>query len=129
MCRGNATPRRIRHVEELAISAIPIQLTRLLKGLAEAASVYEWVYMAIGDEKVLPAIVVEIHECGPPLDVSCVAGEAGLNCNVQKAAVAIVAVESGGVAGEVGLEDIEVAVAVVVGGGGSHSGLLAPVFV
>src|ERR1700680_1101275 len=129
MFRRNASPRRIRHVEELAISPIPVQLTRLLERLAKSAGVYELEDMAIGDEKVLPTVVVEIHERSPPLDVLSVAGQAGFDGNVQKAAVAIVAIQSGGVAGEVGLEDIEIAVAIEVGGGRSHSGLLAPVFI
>ncbi len=54
------------------------------------------------------------------------AGGVGL---VGEGAVALRAVEGRGVVGEVGLEEVEVAVAVVVGRGGAHAGLLAAVFV
>jgi len=46
-----------------------------------------------------------------------------------KVPFALVAVEVRDVAVEVGLEDVEPPVAVVVGGGHAHAGLLEPVFV
>src|SRR5258708_36194190 len=52
-------------------------------------------------------------------------GEGG----VVKSAIAVVAIECSGVVGEIGFENIEIAVAVVVGNGGTHAGLFAAVVI
>ena len=58
-----------------------------------------------------------------------VEAEAGGGSGVGEGAVAVVLVERRRVVGEICLENVEVAVAVVVGDRRSHAGLLAPVFV
>src|SRR5690348_12170805 len=55
--------------------------------------------------------------------------ETGGEGRVGERAVAVVVVEGGGVVGEIGFEDVEIAVAIVVGHGRAHAGLGAPVLV
>src|SRR5260370_27944300 len=55
--------------------------------------------------------------------------KAGGEGGVVKSAIAVVAIERSGVVGEIGFENIELAVAVVVGNGGTHAGLFAAVVI
>ena len=85
--------------------------------------------MSVGEEEVGPAVVVDVGEHGSPAEGVGVDAEACRESHVGEGAVGIVVVEGGGVVGEVGLEEVEATVSVVVGGGSAHPGLLAAVFV
>ncbi len=71
--------------------------------------------MTVNDEEIGPAVVVDVGEHGAPAEGIGVDGEACGEGHIGEGAVAVVVVEGGGVVGEVGLEEVEVAVAVVVG--------------
>ena len=71
--------------------------------------------MTVDDEEIGPAVVVDVGEHGAPAEGVGVDAEAGWEGYVGEGAVAVSVVEGGGVVGEVGLEEVEVAVAVVVG--------------
>src|SRR5260370_17943742 len=55
--------------------------------------------------------------------------KAGGEGGVVKSAIGVVAIERSGVVGEIGFENIELAVAVVVGNGGTHAGLFAAIVI
>src|SRR5271157_212109 len=72
--------------------------------------------VAVADEDVGPAVVIEVEPTASPTQVLRVQAEAGLEGGVLEVPAAHVAVERWGVAGEVGFENVEIAVAVEVGG-------------
>ena len=67
--------------------------------------------VAVASEDVGPAIVIEIEKAGSPAEKARVAPEPGLEGHVFEIVVAQVAIEGRGIAGEVGFEDRELAVA------------------
>src|SRR5262245_36787377 len=83
--------------------------------------------VAVDQEDVEPAVVVEIHEPAAPAEEARIDADAGGEGHVVEAQAgrlhAKVAVERRGVAGEVGLEDVEQPVAVVIADAHAHSGL------
>src|SRR6185437_7956872 len=85
--------------------------------------------VAVGGDDVGPAIVVDVDEHGAPAEFVGVDAETGRIGYVVEGAVTVGVVEGGGVVGEIGLEDVQVAVAVVVGDRGAHAGLLAPILI
>src|SRR5208283_1203460 len=129
MARRDAGAGVVGHIEELAVAAVPIEQARLLECLADAAAVEVGIDVAVGDDDILPAVVVEVEEADAPADVLGVDGEAGLGGDLGETNLAEVAVEVGDVAGEIGLDDVEPAVVIVIGGRGAHAGLLMAVLV
>ena len=85
--------------------------------------------MAVDVQNVLPAILIDIEKGRAPAEKLRMNAESGAHRDIGKRHLAQVAIERRRVVGEIGLEDIELAVAVVVAGGGTHAGLLAAVFV
>ena len=100
-----------------------------MKIAAEMLGVDLGIDVTVYEQEVGPTVVVEIEKHGAPAEVLGVQAETRGVGDVVESAVAIVAVERGGVVGEVGFENVEAAVAVVVGGRGAHAGLGAAVFV
>src|SRR5579884_2203159 len=74
-------------------------------------------------KNVEPAIVVQIHEAGAPANILRIDRKTGGKCRVIKKLSAEVVIKDGSVATEVREEQIQVAVAVVISHGYSHSGL------
>ena len=84
---------------------------------------------AAGDEKkVGQAVVVQIDDARPPSHVSCLDAKSGADRDVVEVAVAVVPIQHVGVVGEVGLENIEVPVEIVVADRDAHARLLESVF-
>ena len=94
-----------------------IEDARFLEGAAEMLAVDFGVNVSVYKKNIGPAIAVEIEEHSAPAEVFGVESEAGGVGDVVESAVAVVTIESGGVVGEIGFEDVEFAVAVVVGDG------------
>jgi len=103
------------NVGERAVSVVVIKDARFLEGAAEMLAVDFGVDVAVDEEEIGPAVVVEVEEHRAPAEIFGVEAEASGISNIVKSAVAIVAIESRGVVGEIGFENVEVAVAVVVG--------------
>src|SRR5437660_1165721 len=79
--------------------------------------------VAVADEDVGPAVVIHIEEAATPAEKLCVAAEPAGERGVFKTGVADVVVEGRCVAGEIGFDDVEIAVEIVIGGGDAHAGL------
>ena len=75
-----------------------------------------------------PTVVVVVDKTAAPRDILIVDADAGREGDVGEGAVAVVVIEVAGVVGEICLENIEPAVAIVVGDADAHAGLLVAVF-
>src|SRR5205807_6815443 len=79
--------------------------------------------VAIADQDVGPAIVIHVEETAAPAEVLSVGAKAGGEGCVFETGAAEIVIERGSVSGEVGFDEIEVAIEIVVGGGDTHAGL------
>src|SRR5579864_9272094 len=79
--------------------------------------------MAVGDENIDPTVVVEVDETYAPAQEAGILAEAGLKGFILEDQIALVVVETRRIAGEVGLDYVEIAVAIVVGSRHAHSRL------
>ncbi len=79
--------------------------------------------MAVRHQYVEPAVVIHVEEANSPAKQTSINAEAARVCPVFKRAVAQIGVKRIGVAGEVGLCDVKIAVAIVVADRDAHAGL------
>src|SRR5439155_21083547 len=79
--------------------------------------------VAVADQNVGPAVIIHVKKSAAPTQIARIQSQAAFEGAVFEISVATIAVQRMRVAGEIGLEDVEVAVAVVIGGGDSHAGL------
>src|SRR5712691_4990644 len=85
--------------------------------------------VTVSDKNIRPTVVVIIEKAAAPAQIFQVEAKFGVERPEGEVPVALVAVEVRHVVLEVALENIEPAVGIVVPGGNTHSGLLAPVLV
>ena len=79
------------------------------------------IYVPVGEEDILPAVVVEIQETGPETQILGVHSQTNLQARVVEAAVAVVLIESRDLVGKVRAHDIEPAIPVIVGNSDPHA--------
>src|ERR1700722_3144234 len=103
------------NVGEGAVTIVVIKDARFLESAAQMLAVDFRIDVAVDEEEIGPAVIVEVEEHGAPAEVFGVEAQAGGIGDVVESAVAVVAIESGGVVGEICFEDVELAVAVVIG--------------
>src|SRR5439155_18327408 len=85
--------------------------------------------MPVGQKDVQPTVVLNVHKAASPAQVARVLAQTGRQCGVDEIPISGARVKAGGVVREVGFEDVEPAVGVVVAGGSAHAGLFLAVFV
>src|SRR5690349_4208646 len=127
--RTNAWTSIDGYIFELPVVLVPVENFAFPESAAEAVGIYLWIDVTVGYEQVRPAVVVNVDkECAPTqkLGICTQSRDVG---DVRKSAVTIVVVERRRFVGEVGPDDIQPAVAVVVHRVGAHTGFFAPVFV
>src|ERR1017187_1911973 len=118
-----------RNILETPVAEVLVNNSRILEGLAEVVGVNFRVDVPIDLNDVRPAVIVVVNEAAAPGDVAVVDADTRGKGDIAVGSVAVVVVEVDRVVHEVGLEDIEPAVAVVVGHGQPHAGLLMSVVV
>ena len=111
------------HVFELAVAQIAIEILALGVGRIHLRAIDLGIHVAVGDEDVEPAIVIDVDEADAPAEQARIDAEACLVGAIVERAVAEIHKERIGIAGEIGLHDIEHAVAVVIANGNAHAGL------
>ena len=79
--------------------------------------------MAVTQQDIGPAIAIEIEKRRAPAEKPCVAAQARLKRGVLEGVVAEIVIQAGGVTGEVGLNDVEAPIAIIIGRGDAHAGL------
>src|SRR5580704_16807362 len=91
--------------------------------------VYFGIDVAVDQQEIGPTVIVEIEKHGAPAEILGVQAEAGVKSDIVEGAIAVVAIERGSVVGEIGFENVQVAVAVEIRNGGTHASLFFSVFV
>ncbi len=113
---------------KLATVEVAEELGTLRPGGSPVEAVYADVDVAVGDEGVEQAVVVEVQETvSPSQEWDGGLSESGFEAYVGEAGVAVVAEQGFVVVGEGADQKIDLAVAIVVADGDSHGGLLASV--
>src|SRR3989441_4273970 len=79
--------------------------------------------VAVANENVGPAVVVHVEKAAAPAEILRVSAESSGESGVLEIGATEIAIERGRVAGEIRLDDVEIAVEVVIGGGDAHAGL------
>src|SRR5439155_19179090 len=119
----DARSRLHRDIFEAAVSQVSIeQLALRISGFGFELLDF-WIYMPVTDQDVWPAIVVHIKKSAAPAKVLRVRAEAGSKSCIFKIRAAEIVIKRRRVAREIGFDDIEIAIHVVVGGRDSHPGL------
>ena len=111
------------HVFKLAVAQVAVKILALRIGGIHLCSVHLGIDVAVGDQDVEPAIVVDIDEAHTPAQQPGIHAQSRLVGAVVEGAVAEIHEEGVGIAGEIGLHNVEHAVAVVVADGNAHAGL------
>src|SRR5262249_41048703 len=79
--------------------------------------------VAVADENVRPAIIVGIEKATAPTKVLGVTAKPSLKGGILEIGASNIVIERGSVAGEIGLDDVEIPVEIIVRGGDAHPGL------
>ena len=109
------------HVLEAPVAQVPVEELRLPIGDVQLSTGQLRVDVAVGDEDIRPAVVVEVEEIDAEAEVLAVDAEPRLDARVDEAG-AVVAVQRGHLFGEVGPDDVEPAVGIVVADPDAHPG-------
>src|SRR5258708_2603133 len=121
---GNAGPHLRRNILEASIAEILVDQARVLEGLIEMVVVNLRVNVSIHLKDVLPAIIVIVNKRASPCDIAVVDSNTGSERNVGESPIAVVVEQVAGVVSEVGFENVEPAVALVLRDGDTHPSLL-----
>ena len=119
--RRHGRPRARRHVDEAAVAGVAIEQVRLPVGEVQLAPVQLRIHVTVGDEDVLPAVVVEVEEVHAKADVLPVDAEAGPEARDLERTRTVVPVQRGDLLGEVRADDVEPTVGVVVSYTDAHA--------
>src|SRR3954463_10155558 len=103
--------------------------SRLFIAAAEVLAINLGIYVAIHQQQIRPAVVVDVEEHCSPSQILRVQPQSSCGSGVGKGPIPVVFIESGGIVGKIRLENIQMPVAVIVRDGRSHPGLLAAILV
>src|SRR4030095_13727360 len=110
-------------IDETALAAVAIDdLALLVSGFGRDLPDFR-IHVAVREEQIEPAVVVEIDERGAPPEPPRVQADAGREGAILAEPVAGVGIQRRRIAGEVRLEDVQGAVAIVVADRDAHAGL------
>src|SRR4029077_14417223 len=112
---------------EMAIAEVFVDQAWILEGLSGVVALNLRVDVAIDLNDVGPAVIVVIDEAAAPRDILIVDANPGGKGSVAEGSIAVVVIEVAGVVGEVCFENVEPAIAVVVGHAHAHAGLLVAI--
>ncbi len=112
---GDAASGLRRQIEELPVSSIPVEQPPLLEFFSGVTCVHFGIYVAVGEDQILPSIVIDIQSGCSPSQIPGIDREATIDGRVDEIVAALVTIEGVGIVCEVGLEDIEPPVVTEVG--------------
>ena len=94
-------------IKKLAVAAIPVEQAGLFEMFGSVGLVNLGIHMPIGDDQILPTIVVKVEKGRTPSQVLGIDREAGADRIVLKIILAPIAIEGVGVVGKICLEDVQ----------------------
>src|ERR1700680_3346072 len=113
---------------EFGTVQISEELGALRPSCAPIRLVRDRIDVAVGNENIKEAVIVEVEEAGAPAEEwNRGIPETGFEGNVGERGIAIVTIESFVIVGEGSDEEIELAVAIVVAGADAHGRLAAAI--
>src|ERR1035441_3598456 len=95
------------HVLKLAVAQVAIEILALCVGGVNLCSVYLGINMAVGNQNVEPAIVIDVHEAHTPAHQSGIDSKPGLVCPIIEGAVPEILIQGVGITCEVGLGNVQ----------------------
>jgi hypothetical protein len=113
----------LRDIGEASVLEVPVDDFALLVARFGLEAINFRIDMSVDEKEIEPAVVVEIDKADAPAEPPRVEADAAGKRTILTGALAGVGVERRGVAGEVRLEDVERAVAIVVADRDAHSRL------
>ena len=111
----------IKQFLKMPVPQVTVKQQRALVGRIRKPGFEFGINVTGGDRNILPSIVVEVLKSGTPADKSIVDCQAGRARSVFKDGFAHISIEHGKIPGEVCLENIQVAIAVIVADGYPHA--------
>src|SRR6266550_7426972 len=109
------------NVLEMTVPKIAIQNPRLLVGDVEFLVHDLRVDVAIGNEEVLPPIVIKIEEAYPKTQIFPIYSEAGLDAGIVKRSLPVISVQRRDLVGEIRASDVEPAIGIEIADGHAHA--------
>ena len=79
--------------------------------------------MAVANQDVSPAVIVEVEKAAAPAKILRVLAKTALKRGVFEACPAEIAVERWSVASKIGFDEVEIAIEIIIGCGDAHAGL------
>ncbi len=117
-----------RNIFESPVAQILVDQARVFVGLADSVPLDFRVDVSVDLHNVLPAVVVHIDKPTTPGHVLIVDANAGRKRNITESSIAVIVIEVAGVVREVGFENVEPPVAVVICNPHTHASLLVAIF-
>ena len=121
--RRDRRPETLGHILEASISKVAINDLPLFVAGLRLDPFDLRIHVAVDDEDVQPAVVVEIDEGDAPSEPAGVEPDSSREGAILAEALAAIRVQRRGVSREVGLEEVDCPVAVVVADGDAHARL------
>src|SRR5262249_14106549 len=118
-----------RNIQERSVADVPEELLLLSITAIRFQSVDGGIDVAINDQDVFPAVVIEIDEADAPTEKSCVDTQSRAVAHISEKALPVVLVKRRYVIGKVGLDDVKKSVVIEVGCGGAHASLLLSILI
>ena len=107
-----------------AVAQVAEDRARGFVGILRQLALHFRVNVACNHEQIGIAIVIQIDDAGAPADVTGIDCEARRSGEVVEVSLAVIVIKAVGVLGEVGFEQIEMTVEIIVANADAHSGLL-----
>src|ERR1043166_1528524 len=119
----NARPPGHRYSGGSPIAQVVVQDLALAISVLDRSLGHLRIDVPVGHQNVNPAVIIEIQEHHAPPQEPRVLAETGLKGRIFKKIAAEIAIKAGRIAGEVGLDNVELAIAVVIACRHAHAGL------
>src|SRR5205814_6810033 len=110
-----------RNILKTPVAEVTIKDFRLLVADVQFSVFDLRIYVAVGEKKILPPVVIEIQKADAEAKIFSIHAKASLNADILKRAISIVVIERSNLLGEVGSRDIEPSITIIVSDSDTHA--------